>query len=102
MINFNALVTIDEQLNYVPELAESWEMQDNGKVYVFRLRKGVKFHDGTDFDADARGVQPAEPGGSALHLAQHGADHHHNIALHSGRAGLSTGVCIRARPEDPL
>jgi len=50
---FNSLVTIDEHLNYIPELAESWEAQDNGKVYVFRLRKGVKFHDGTDFDAAA-------------------------------------------------
>ncbi len=50
---FNSLVTIDEHLNYVPELAESWEAQDNGKVYVFRLQKGVKFHDGTDFDAAA-------------------------------------------------
>jgi ABC-type transport system substrate-binding protein len=50
---FNSLVTIDKDMNYIPELAESWEMQDNGKVYVFRLRKGVKFHDGTDFDAAA-------------------------------------------------
>ena len=50
---FNNLVTIDPDLNYIPELAESWEAQDNGKVYVFTLRKGVKFHDGTDFDAPA-------------------------------------------------
>src|SRR5919108_2079381 len=50
---FNGLVTVDEHLNYVPELAESWEVQDNGKVYVFRLHKGVKFHDGSDFDAAA-------------------------------------------------
>src|SRR5215510_11564069 len=50
---FNSLVTIDEHLNYIPELAESWEAQDNGKVYVFRLRQGIKFHDGTDFDAAA-------------------------------------------------
>jgi peptide/nickel transport system substrate-binding protein len=50
---FNNLVTIDPDLNYMPELAESWEAQDNGKAYVFRLRRGVKFHDGTDFDAAA-------------------------------------------------
>ena len=50
---FNGLVTVDEHLNYVPDLAESWEVQDNGKVYVFRLHKGVKFHDGTDLDAAA-------------------------------------------------
>ncbi len=50
---FNPLVTVDEHLNFVPELAESWETQEGGKVYVFHLRKGVKFHDGTDFDAEA-------------------------------------------------
>jgi peptide/nickel transport system substrate-binding protein len=48
---FNSLITIDTDLNYVPDLAESWEILENGKVYVFHLRKGVKFHDGTDFDA---------------------------------------------------
>ena len=29
---FNGLVTVDERLDYVPDLAESWEVQDNGKV----------------------------------------------------------------------
>jgi len=48
---FNSLVTIDQDMNFIPELAESWEVQENGKVYLFRLHKGVKFHDGTDFDA---------------------------------------------------
>ena len=50
---FNSLVTIDENLNYIPELAESWDAKDDGKTYIFHLRKGVKFHDGTDFDAEA-------------------------------------------------
>ena len=50
---FNSLVTIDKDMNYLPDLAESWEVQNNGKVYVFRLHKGVKFHDGADFDAAA-------------------------------------------------
>lgn len=50
---FNSLVTIDTELNYVPDLAESWDVLEDGKVYVFHLRKGVKFHDGTDFDAEA-------------------------------------------------
>lgn len=50
---FNTLITVDVDLRFVPELAESWEVQEDGKVYIFHLRKGVKFHDGTDFDAEA-------------------------------------------------
>jgi peptide/nickel transport system substrate-binding protein len=37
----------------VPALTESWEELDGGKRYRFHLRKGIKFHDGTDFNADA-------------------------------------------------
>lgn len=34
-------------------IAESWEVQDGGKVIVFKIRKGRKFHDGTPLDAKA-------------------------------------------------
>jgi nickel transport system substrate-binding protein len=34
-------------------LAESWDISSDGKKYVFNLRKGVKFHDGTPFNANA-------------------------------------------------
>jgi len=50
---FNTLVTINEDLEVVPDLAESWEVKDDGKTYLFHLHKGVKFHDGTDLDAAA-------------------------------------------------
>lgn len=36
-----------------PSLAESWNISDDGLTYEFHLRKGVKFQDGTDFNAEA-------------------------------------------------
>ncbi|HSF30168.1 MAG TPA: ABC transporter substrate-binding protein, partial [Candidatus Tectomicrobia bacterium] len=52
---FNSLlgITPPPEWKIVPELAKSWEVLDHGKTYVFHLEQGVKFHDGTDFDAHA-------------------------------------------------
>jgi peptide/nickel transport system substrate-binding protein len=48
---YNRLVDLDENLRPVPELAESWESSADGRTWTFRLRPGVKFHDGSDLDA---------------------------------------------------
>jgi peptide/nickel transport system substrate-binding protein len=37
---------------FVPELATSWEIVDEGKTYVFHIREGVKFHEGQDLSAE--------------------------------------------------
>ncbi len=37
----------------VPKLATKWEQSSDGKTWTFTLRDGVKFHDGTDFNAEA-------------------------------------------------
>ena len=49
---YESLVGIDQGLNIQPLLATRWETPDP-KTYVFTLRSGVKFHDGTEFNAAA-------------------------------------------------
>jgi peptide/nickel transport system substrate-binding protein len=48
---YQSLVTFDEQLNIVPDLATSWEIPDP-LTYIFHLREGVTFHHGDPFTAD--------------------------------------------------
>ncbi|GAB4532130.1 MAG: ABC transporter substrate-binding protein [Anaerolineae bacterium] len=45
------LVSITWQGDLKPLMAESYEMQEDGKVWIFNIRKGVKWHDGTPFTA---------------------------------------------------
>jgi len=47
------LTFLDEDGRVRPMLAESWTTSADGKVYTFKLRKGVTFHDGTPLDAQA-------------------------------------------------
>lgn len=43
----------DESTELEPDLAEKWDVSSDGKEYTFYLRKDVKFHDGTPFNAEA-------------------------------------------------
>lgn len=48
---FNGLVKYDKDINIVGDLAESWEILEDGLVIVFHLRRGVAWHDGSSFTA---------------------------------------------------
>jgi len=48
----DALVKPMPEGNYGPSLAESWTISADAKVYEFKLRKGVKFHNGDPFTAE--------------------------------------------------
>lgn len=47
------LFTVGTDFSYRPLLAESWSGSPDAKSYTFKLRKGAKFHDGTDVTAEA-------------------------------------------------
>jgi oligopeptide transport system substrate-binding protein len=49
---FSGLVALNDKLEIVPELAQSWDVNDGGTVYTFHLRDGLKFQDGTPVTAD--------------------------------------------------
>ncbi len=49
---FETLLTTDSKYQVVPMLAESFDVSDDSKDYVFHLRKGVKFHNGKEMKAD--------------------------------------------------
>ena len=53
MLIYDTLIVQGNDFKYHPGLAESWEASPDGKSYTFKLKRGVKFHDGTPFNAAA-------------------------------------------------
>lgn len=47
------LVTFNQDMQIVPQLAESWTVSDDEKSWTFKLKQGVSFQDGAPFNADA-------------------------------------------------
>jgi peptide/nickel transport system substrate-binding protein len=48
---YDSLVRVDTKGNIIPWLAEKWTTSTDGKTITFNLRQGVKYHDGSPFDA---------------------------------------------------
>ena len=72
---YNRLTRIQPDLTVAPELAESWDISDDGLVYTFNLRQGVTFHNGRPMVAEdvvysfERLVDPETASTSAADLA---------------------------------
>ncbi len=49
---FSGLLKYDRELNLVPDIAESYEVSDDGLVYTFKLREEASFHDGKPIRAE--------------------------------------------------
>ena len=50
---FEPLLRVDERYQLQPGLAQSWQASPDGRAWTFRLQPGVRFHDGTPFNAQA-------------------------------------------------
>ncbi|MEM9047141.1 MAG: ABC transporter substrate-binding protein [Pseudomonadota bacterium] len=48
---FESLTSVDESGAILPQLAQSWEVSEDGTVYTFTLVEGATFHDGSAFDS---------------------------------------------------
>jgi len=49
---FSGLVRLDDNLEPAPDIAERWQVSDDGKTYTFYLRNDVRFHDGREVKAE--------------------------------------------------
>ena len=71
---FSGLVTFDEKGGIIPDLAERWEVSDDGRQYRFYLRSGVTMHDGGELTADdvtrsvERALYPTTPNPNASYF----------------------------------
>ncbi len=81
---YDTLLYRDPQTKaFVPGLADTWEISDDGLTYTFHLKTGVKFHDGTTFDANAvaanvdRITNPATHSQKSIYLL--GPYDHHKV-----------------------
>jgi len=49
---YDRLVYLDRDSRPQPAIAESWEVKDGGAIFEFKLRRGVKFHNGREVVAE--------------------------------------------------
>lgn len=48
---YDGLLTLDQEANICPSIAESWEWDEENMKYTFHIKQGIKFHDGSELTA---------------------------------------------------
>jgi ABC-type transport system substrate-binding protein len=94
---FGGLVTLDPDLNVIPDLAETWDVGTDGMTYIFHLREDARFHDGkpvTAQDFKWSMERATDPLGPALAAGQYLGDIVGVGEKLGGRAGEVTGVQV--------
>lgn len=93
---FSTLVKFAPDATVIPDLAESWDVSDDGLIYHFKLREGVKFHNGDPLTAQdvaysyTRLVDPNQPTKrSSLMKYVNGA-----MDYYEGRADSVSGIVV--------
>lgn len=75
---YQGLFGLDKGMKVRPVLAESYSVSADGRIYTIKLHRGVKFQDGTDFNAEAVKVNLDRASNPANHLKRY--DLYKNIA----------------------
>jgi peptide/nickel transport system substrate-binding protein len=68
---FESLLTLDENYKVIPQLAETYTASDDHKTYTFKLRKGVKFHNGKEMKAEDVAASMTKWGQDAPEMGEH-------------------------------
>lgn len=69
---YEGLFEFDQNNKVVPKLALSWSVDKSGRIYTVNLRRGVRFTDGTPFDARAVQINLERVANPANHLKRYG------------------------------
>lgn len=94
---YSGLVSFDPHLSLVPDLAERWDISEDGMVYTFHLRQNAKFHDGTPVTAEdvvyswERAADPATQSDTVLTYL---ADIVGVLEMNSGQANHISGLKV--------
>lgn len=94
---FGGLVSLDVNLQIQPDLAAGWEVEENGRLYTFYLRKHAVFHDGkpvTAQDVLFSWQRAAHPDTESDTVATYLGDIEGLLAFHDGQAEQISGVQV--------